>query len=102
MEFINNLKNEINYSKDSIVSKTLIDKDPGSITVFAFDKGQKLSPHSAPYNAFVYIIEGKVEITIDKEVYKLEEGNSIIMPANIPHAVNAIEKFKMLLVMIKD
>jgi len=73
----------------------------GNITLFAFDKDQKLSEHSAPFDAMVQCLEGKVEITIDKKPYSLTEGECIIMPANIPHAVYATEKFKMLLTMIK-
>ncbi len=96
-----NFKKDIDYSENSIVSKQVLQKPTGNITLFAFDKGQKLSEHSAPFDAMVQVVEGKVEITIDKKPYILEEGETIIMPANIPHAVTAIEKFKMLLTMIK-
>jgi quercetin dioxygenase-like cupin family protein len=94
-------KNDIAYAENSVVSKRVLEKSTGNITLFAFDKGQKLSEHSAPFDAMVQCVEGKVEITIDKKPYPLEEGQSIIMPANIPHAVFATEKFKMLLTMIK-
>lgn len=96
-----NLSGAVDYASGSVVSKTIEKKDSGNITLFAFDKDQGLSEHSAPFNAMVNIIDGKAEITIDKKPYILEKGESIIMPANIPHALKAIEKFKMLLVMIK-
>ena len=91
----------IEYADDSIVSKTLLDKSIGTITLFAFDKGQKLSEHTAPYDAVVQILDGKAVIRIKDETNELSEGEIIIMPANIPHAVNAGERFKMLLTMIR-
>lgn len=91
----------IDYANDSIVSKTLLDKSVGTITLFAFDKGQKLSEHTAPYDAVVQILEGKALIRIKDDINELSEGQIIIMPANIPHAVNAGERFKMLLTMIR-
>ena len=96
-----NFKTDIEYSANSVVSKRVLEKSTGNISLFAFDKGQRLSEHSAPFDAIVQCVEGKVEIIIDKKPYILEEGQTIIMPANIPHAVNALEKFKMLLTMIK-
>ncbi len=96
-----NLKKDIDYSENGVVSKQVLEKSTGNITLFAFDKGQKLSEHSAPFDAMVQVIEGKVEITIDKKPYMLQEGETIIMPADIPHALTATEKFKMLLTMIK-
>ena len=96
------LTNLVDYQDGSIVSKTLINRKSGSITLFAFDKGQKLSEHTAPYDALVYVFDGKCEITIGGTVYHLERGDLIIMPANVPHAVKALTKFKMLLVMIKE
>ena len=89
------------YSADGIVSKRIIQKPTGNITLFAFDKGQELSEHSAPFDALVQVLEGKVQILINRQPYNLEKGQSIIMPANIPHAVKATDKFKMLLTMIK-
>ncbi|MEN3054931.1 MAG: cupin domain-containing protein, partial [Candidatus Methanosuratincola petrocarbonis] len=94
-------KELVNYQTNSIVSSVLLDEDCGSLTIFAFDKGQKLSEHTAPYDAFIQIIEGQAEITIQGEKYVLDEGDSIILPANKPHAVNASDMFKMLLFMIK-
>ena len=91
----------IEYADDSIVSKTLLEKSVGTITLFAFDKGQKLSEHTSPYDAVVQILDGKALVRIKEEINELSEGQIIIMPANVPHAVNASEKFKMLLTMIR-
>jgi quercetin dioxygenase-like cupin family protein len=96
-----NFKKDIEYASNSVVSKRVLEQKTGNITLFAFDKGQKLSEHSAPFDAMVQVAEGQVEITIDKKPYILKEGETIIMPANIPHALLAVEKFKMLLTMIK-
>ncbi|WP_258084740.1 cupin domain-containing protein [Thermococcus thermotolerans] len=102
MSEVENLKGMVDYQEGSIVSRTLLDKKTGSVTLFAFDKGQRLSEHTAPFDAMVYVLEGEAEITISGRHYRLKEGEMIIMPANEPHAVNAPEKFKMLLVMIKS
>ena len=91
----------IDYQEGSIVSKELIKKDKGTVTLFAFDKGQGLSEHTAPFDAFVYIIDGKAEIAIDGKTHSVTERETIIMPANKPHSLKAVERFKMLLVMIK-
>lgn len=96
------LKELIDYQSGAVVSRTIIDKKVGTVTVFAFDKGEGLSEHTAPYDAMVYVIEGKVEIKISGEPFNLNEGEMIIMPANEPHALKAVEKFKMLLVMIRE
>jgi len=96
-----NFRKDITYAPNGIVSKRVLEKSTGNISLFAFDQGQQLSEHSAPFDAMVQILEGKAEITIDKKPYHLQEGETIIMPANIPHAVHAEEKFKMLLTMIK-
>jgi quercetin dioxygenase-like cupin family protein len=96
-----NFKKDIEYASNSVVSKRVLEQKTGNITLFSFDKGQKLSEHSAPFDAMVQVVEGQVEITIDKKPYILNEGETIIMPANIPHALLAVEKFKMLLTMIK-
>jgi len=90
------------YSSDGIVSKRIIQKPVGNVTLFAFDKGQELSEHSAPFDALVQVLEGNAQIIINKIVYELNQGQSIIMPANFPHAVKATAKFKMLLTMIKE
>ena len=93
---------KIEYSIEGIVSKRVIQKDKGNVTLFAFDKGQKLSEHSAPFDALIQVLEGKAEILINRVPFEVTAGQAIIMPANIPHAVNAVEKFKMLLIMIKE
>jgi len=97
-----NFTDKVEYSAEGIVSKRVIQKEKGNVTLFAFDKGQKLSEHSAPFDAMVQVLEGSAEIMINQVPYEVNAGQAIIMPANIPHAVNAVEKFKMLLTMIKD
>ena len=89
------------YATDSIVSKTILDKSVGTITLFAFDKGQKLSEHTAPYDAVVQVLDGAAQLTIGGEDVRVLAGEIIIMPANVPHAVAAEEKFKMLLTIIR-
>ncbi|MHC4119489.1 MAG: cupin domain-containing protein [Planctomycetota bacterium] len=91
----------VDYSDDSIVSKTILDKAVGTITLFAFDAGQKLSEHTAPYDAVVQVLDGKARLTIGGQDKELDRGEIIIMPADVPHAVNAEERFKMLLTMIR-
>jgi len=91
----------IEYAKDSIVSKTILSKSVGSITLFAFDKGQSLSEHTSPYDAVVQVLDGSGRVTIGGQDRTVSAGQLIIMPANVPHAVNAEEKFKMLLIMIR-
>lgn len=95
------LVNMIEYSEGSTVSKIITRNEKGNLTLFAFDKGQNLSEHSAPFDAIVQVIEGQGTIIIDKKEHAVSAGQLIIMPANIPHAVEANEKFKMLLIMIK-
>ena len=92
----------IEYADDSIVSKTLLDKSTGTITLFAFDQGQKLSEHTSPYDAVLQILDGKASVTIAGEQKDVSQGQIIIMPANVPHAVDAGERFKMLLTMIRE
>jgi len=95
------LKELITYENGSIVSKILVKNENGSTTLFSFDKGQGLSEHTAPFDATVIILDGSCQITIDGKQHNLTEGEVIIMPANIPHALMASESFKMLLIMIK-
>ncbi len=92
----------IAYQQDAIVSKTLINKQTGNVTLFAFDAGQDLSEHTSPYDAMVYLLEGVMQITISGQPRRLNGGDMLIMPANEPHALVALEKCKMLLVMIKS
>jgi quercetin dioxygenase-like cupin family protein len=101
-EKIINLKNDIEYSTGSIVSKTIYDTKGGTITLFAFGAGQSLSEHSAPFDAFVEIADGEAEIIIGGVSHVLKENDFIKMPANVPHAVKANKNFKMLLIMIKN
>jgi len=91
----------VDYQDGSVVSKEVIKKEKGTVTLFAFDKGQGLSEHTAPFDALVYIMDGLAEIYIAGKAHLLETGQAIIMPANKPHSLKAIERFKMLLVMIK-
>jgi quercetin dioxygenase-like cupin family protein len=96
-----NLNAFIAYQTDSVVSRTIIDKTAGTITFFAFDNGQGPSEHIVPYDALVYIIEGEAEVTITGKPIKLKQGEFTIMLANEPHTLQAVTKFKMLLIMIK-
>ncbi len=97
-----NLANMINYQNGSVVSREIIRKKTGTVTLFAFDKGQRLSEHTAPFDAMVQILDGKTEITISGRKFRLSAGEMAIMPAGKPHAVCAPEKSKMLLTMIKS
>ncbi len=92
----------ITYAGGSVVSKTILKKPTGNITLFAFDKGEGLAEHSSPYEALVQLLDGSAEITIGETAYQLKKGQSIILPANIPHSLKATEQFKMMLTMIKS
>ena len=96
-----NLNDLVAYQEGSIVSKEVIKKDKGTVTLFAFDKGQGLSEHTAPFDALVYVFDGKAEIVISGTPHNLKAGETIIMPANQPHALKATERFKMMLVMVR-
>ena len=95
------LKENIEYSKGSVVSKTLVEFSVGTITLFAFDAGQGLSEHSAPFDAIVQVVEGEGVFVIGGVEHNLKEGQMITMPANVPHSVRADNEFKMLLTMIR-
>jgi quercetin dioxygenase-like cupin family protein len=97
-----NLENLAEYQEGAVVSREIIRKKTGTITLFAFDKDQGLSEHTAPFDAFVYILKGKAEISISGKPNEVKAGEAIIMPANKPHALKAVEAFKMLLVMIRE
>lgn len=99
---VDSITDLVNYQVDAVVSKTLIKKETGNITLFAFDKNQGLSEHTAPYDALVLVIDGKADIILDGKSNITKAGEMIIMPANIPHALKAVEKFKMMLTMIKQ
>jgi quercetin dioxygenase-like cupin family protein len=90
------------YQKGAVVSRTVVEKPTGSVTFFAFDEGQKLSEHTTPFDALVYLIDGEAEITISGKPVSLKKGEMVIMPAHEPHAVNAVTKFKMVLTMIRS
>jgi quercetin dioxygenase-like cupin family protein len=92
----------VDYSDGGIVSKTVLKKESGNISLFSFDKGEALSEHTAPFDAMITVVDGSGEVIIGGESFILVTGQSIIMPANITHAVNAIERFKMVLTMIKS
>jgi quercetin dioxygenase-like cupin family protein len=98
-----NLKDEIAYADGAVISKTLLKKESGNITLFSFDKGQGLSEHTSPFDAVVQVVEGEGAFIIDGEMKTAKEGEMIIMPANIPHDVQAAgQPFKMLLTMIRS
>jgi quercetin dioxygenase-like cupin family protein len=98
----NSLVDMVNYQKNAVVSKTIIEKNTGTVTLFAFDMGQGLSEHTAPFDALVQILDGEVEIIISGKPHHLKQGEIIVMPANEPHSLKAVSKFKMLLTMIKS
>jgi quercetin dioxygenase-like cupin family protein len=92
----------VTYQEASVVSKTLIEKKAGTVTLFAFAKGQGLSEHTAPFDAMVYVLEGVADITIDGKPMTVKQGEMLVMPANKPHALKAVEPFKMILTMIRS
>ncbi len=94
--------NLVAYQPGAVVSRTLIDKPAGTVTLFAFDKGQGLSEHTAPFDALVYILDGEAEITISGKPLLVKKEEMVIMPANQPHALKAFNRFKMMLVMVKS
>jgi len=96
------LKDLVAYQDGAVVSRTLVNEKSGTVTVFAFDEGQTLSEHTAPYDALVVDIEGRVDVKISGQDYHLNEGEMLMMPANKPHALKAITKFKMMLTMMRS
>lgn len=99
---VTTLEEHISYQPDAVVSKTIIKKSTGTVTLFAFDKGQGLSEHTAPFEALVYLVDGEAEISIAGKPNLVRKGEMIILPANIPHALHALLPFKMLLTMVKS
>ena len=95
------LASHVEYADESVVSKTLVNKKVGTLTLFAFDAGQGLSEHTAPYDAVVEILDGSVEITVGGESFTAQTGELVIMPADVPHSLHGEERFKMLLTMIR-
>jgi len=100
-ETVFDLLQQIEYSKGGIISKQILKNQAGNVTLFSFDEGQGLSEHTAPFDALVQIIDGKANITIGGTPHLLESGQIIILPAQVPHAVYAVERFKMVLTMIR-
>jgi len=94
--------NLVAYQKGSIVSRTIIDSEAGTLTLFAFGEGQGLSEHTAPFDALVYVLDGETEVTISGKALYLKTGEMVVMPANKPHTLTAVTDFKMMLVMIKS
>jgi quercetin dioxygenase-like cupin family protein len=99
---VNRLVDLAAYQKGSVVSRTIIDKKTGTVTLFSFDEGQGLSEHTAPFDALVYLLDGEADISISGKPLRLREGEMVIMPANQPHALKAVKRFKMLLTMIRS
>lgn len=92
----------IDYQTGAVVSREIIKQKTGTVTVFAFDEGQGLSEHTAPFDALVHVLDGEAEITVSGKPFQVKQGEMIIMPANEPHALKALKKFKMLLIMIRS
>ncbi len=99
---VKNLLSELNYQKDSIVSKILLKKETGNVTLFAFDAGQGLTEHTSPFDALVQCIEGKIDIKVGGKDYTVSSGEILKLPATVPHGLKAVEKAKMILTMIKS
>ena len=98
----NTLGDMVDYQEGSVVSRTLIKKEKGTVTLFAFDRGQGLSEHTAPFDATVFVLEGCAEVTVGGTKHEVGPGRALRMPAGVPHGLHAPERFKMLLVMIRE
>lgn len=98
---INNFSQMVDYQPGAVVSREIIQKTTGTVTVFAFDSGQSLSEHKAPFDALVYILDGRAEIMIGDKIFQVNQGEMIILPTDVVHALKAIERFKMVLIMIR-
>ncbi len=99
---VESLEGLVRYQRGSVVSRALIDKGAGTVTLFAFDEGEGLSEHTAPYDALVYVYDGRASITISGEPHEVGEGEIVVMPANEPHSLRAVSPSKMMLVMIRE
>ena len=97
-----NLAGLVDYQDGSVVSKMLSNKKTGTVTLFSFDKGEGLSEHTAPFDALVYLVDGEAEVTISGKAHRIRQGDIILMPANHPHSMQAVSRFKMLLIMIRS
>ncbi|MDI9633627.1 MAG: cupin domain-containing protein [Methanolinea sp.] len=95
------LKDLVDYQEGTVASRMIVDRDAGSITVFSFDEDEGLSEHTAPYDAVVTILEGECEVWVAGTTHRMREGETIIFPANVPHALSAVTRFKMVLTMIR-
>jgi len=100
-ELVFNASERVPYSPNSVVSSAVVDGDAGTLTLFSFDQGQCLSTHSAPFDAIVHVIEGEAQITVGNDVHSVAAGEILVMPADVPHSVEAIARFKMVLTMFK-
>jgi quercetin dioxygenase-like cupin family protein len=98
---VNNLVSLVDYQTGAVVSRTVMDKTAGTVTLFAFAAGQGLSEHTAPFDALVYILDGQAQVSLGPQLLNMKAGEMTIMPANSPHALKAVQPFKMLLIMIK-
>jgi len=98
---VNRLSDMVEYQTGAVVSRTLVDKKTGTVTLFSFDAGQGLSEHTAPFDALVYLLDGEAEVAISGKPYRLTAGDTITMPANAPHALKATKRFKMMLIMVR-
>lgn len=96
------LVDHVQYAADAVVSKTLVDRKTGTLTLFAFDAGQGLSEHTVPFDALVQVLDGEVEVTVAGEIIPAATGTLVVMPANVPHSLRAVQRFKMLLTMIRS
>ena len=99
---VQTLANTVQYQDGGIVSRTILKKEGGNLTLFAFDEGQGLSEHTTPYEALLYLLEGSAQVTIEAKVHQVRAGEALLLPPNVPHAVKATERFKMMLAMFRD
>jgi quercetin dioxygenase-like cupin family protein len=99
---VERLADLVAYQPGSVVSRVLLKKETGNVTLFAFGRGEELSEHTVPFDALVTLVDGKAEITIGSDAFPIEAGETITLPANVPHAVRAVEDFKMMLVMLRN
>jgi len=97
-----NLKDLVNYQEGTVASRMIVSRKVGNITLFSFDENEGLSEHTAPFDAVVTILDGECEVWVAGQTHQMKEGKTIIFPANVPHALSAITKFKMMLIMIKE
>ena len=98
---VRNLRAVIEYQEGAVVSRTMLETEAGTVTLFAFAEGQGLSEHTAPFDALVYLLEGEADVTLTGRTLRVHEGDFVILPANDPHAVKAVKNFKMLLILLQ-